>query len=101
MINLFSTFQCLLTKLLRYTGIYTIAIVILHFADVGQFTDWCITAWPWNWSCLCILYIHIVLFALLFLAEFIYGFAIGINRGRILDQYEPTQREFIRKIMKW
>lgn len=101
MIKLFDTFQWLLTKLLRYTGIYTIAIVILHFADVGQFTDWCITAWPWNWSCLCILYTHIVLFALLFLAEFIYGFAIGINRGRILDQYEPTQREFIRKIMKW
>lgn len=59
MVNLFSTCQWLLTKLLKYTGIYTIAIVILHFADVGQLTDWCITAWPWNWSCLCILYIHI------------------------------------------
>lgn len=34
--------------------VWTLVAVILHFAGVGAFAEWAVTAVPWHWSCLCI-----------------------------------------------
>lgn len=34
--------------------VWTLVAVILHFAGVGAFAEWVVTAAPWHWSCLCI-----------------------------------------------
>lgn len=38
------------TKLFPLTVIYTILAVILHFAEVGKFQVWSVTALPWHRS---------------------------------------------------
>ena len=89
------------TKLFPLTVIYTILAVILHFAEVGKLQVWSVTALPWNWSLLCPLYVHLIAGFLIVLAQFTLGVIEGIRRERILNEYVPEQREFIRNIMKW
>lgn len=89
------------TKLFPLTVIYTILAVILHFTEVGKFQVWSVTALPWHWSLLCPLYVHLIAGFLIVLAQFTLGVIEGIRRERILNEYVPEQREFIRNIMKW
>ena len=89
------------TKLFPLTVIYTILAVILHFAEVGKFQVWPVTALPWHWSLLCPLYVHLIAGFLIVLAQFTLGVIEGIRRQSVLNEYAPEQREFIRNIMKW
>ena len=41
-------------KVISFSGIiWTLAALILHFSDIGQFVVWAVIARPFTWSCFC------------------------------------------------
>jgi len=49
--------------------VWTLVAVILHFAGVGAFAEWAVTAVPWHWSCLCILWWDLIVALLCILLQ--------------------------------
>lgn len=48
--------------------VWSLVAVVLHFAGVGAFAEWAVTAVPWHWSCLCILWWDLIVAVLCILA---------------------------------
>lgn len=84
---------------LFFVLLWTFVAVVLTLCGVGTFASWDITAMPWHWSCLCILYWYIVWTVLLFAILVLLKFIIAWRRERIINQYDPEQRDFIRRMM--
>lgn len=79
--------------------LWTILAIVLNLCGVGTFASWDITAMPWHWSCLCILYWDIILTVLLFVILALMKLILAWRREKVINQYAPEQREFIRRMM--
>lgn len=79
--------------------LWTILVIVFALCGVGAFASWDITAMPWHWSCLCILYWDIILTVLLFIILALLKLILAWRREKVINQYAPEQREFIRRMM--
>lgn len=80
--------------------VWTLVAVILHLIGVGQFAEWELTAWPWYWSCLCLMYWFLILYVeLLGMVTLVTLYSKWKKEKRVINQYPPEVRAFIRRVM--
>lgn len=49
--------------------IWTLAALILHFSDIGQFAVWAVIASPFTWSCFCVFLWWVILVVFLTIVQ--------------------------------